>query len=141
LIVVDAKGQILLELTFSHTAEGWQQAQQAMAPWAGLPVAIETSAGPAVDQLLQRNFVVYPIVPKAAARYRERKRPSGSKDDRHDAWSLAEAGPLSCWTFITLARTSRLLAARCMARGTRRSGLSRGCTVCVTDKSAEYSQS
>lgn len=91
LVVVDAKGQIVLELTFSHTAEGWQQAQQAMTPWADLPVAIETSAGPAVDQLLQRGFVVYPVMPKAAARYRERKRPSGSKDDRHDAWSLAEA--------------------------------------------------
>ena len=29
LVVVDAKGQIALELTFSHTAEGWQQAQAA----------------------------------------------------------------------------------------------------------------
>jgi len=91
LIVVDAKGQIALELTFSHTAEGWQQAQQALAGWTDLPVAIETSCGPAVDQLLQRGFVVYPVMPKAAVRYRERKRPTGSKHDRHDAWSLADA--------------------------------------------------
>jgi len=91
LVVVDAKGQIALELTFPHTAEGWQQAQEALAAWPGLPVAIETSAGPAVDQLLQRGYAVYPVMPQAAARYRERKRPSGSKDDRHDAWSLAEA--------------------------------------------------
>ena len=91
LVVVDAQGQVALELTFTHNAEGWQQAQQALAAWPGLPVAIETSAGPAVDQLLQRGFVVYPIMPKAAARYRERKRPTGSKDDRHDAWSLADA--------------------------------------------------
>lgn len=91
LVVVDAKGQIVLELTFSHTAEGWQQAQQAVAGWPDLPVAIETNCGPAVDQLLQRGFVVYPVMPKAAARYRERKRPSGCKDDRHDGWSLADA--------------------------------------------------
>jgi hypothetical protein len=56
-----------------------------------LPVALETSAGPAVDQLLQRDFTVYPVMPKAAARYRERKRPTGPKDDFHDAWSLADA--------------------------------------------------
>ena len=91
LVVVDAPGQVALELTFAHNAEGWQQAQQALAPWPGLPVAIETSAGPAVDQLLQRGFAVYPVMPKSAARYRERKRPTGSKDDRHDAWSLADA--------------------------------------------------
>src|SRR5438477_11482682 len=91
LVVVDAQGQVALELTFAHDAEGWQQAQQALAPWPGLPVAVETSAGPAVDQLLQRGFAVYPVMPKAAASYRERKRPTGSKDDRHDAWSLAEA--------------------------------------------------
>lgn len=91
LVVVDVQGQTTLQLTFSHNAPGWQQAQQALAQWPDLPVAIETSAGSAVDQLLQRGFTVYPVMPKAAARYRERKRPTGSKDDRHDAWSLAEA--------------------------------------------------
>jgi len=90
-VVVDARGQIALELTFPHTAEGWQQLAQALAPWPGLPVAVETNCGPAVDQLLQRGFTVYPVMPKAAARYRERQRPSGSKDDRHDAGSLADA--------------------------------------------------
>ena len=91
LVVVDAGGQSVLELTFEHSAEGWQQAEQALTQWPGLPVAVETSAGPAVDQLLQRGFTVYPVMPKAAARYRERKRPTGSKDDLHDAWSLADA--------------------------------------------------
>jgi transposase len=55
------------------------------------PVAIETSSGPAVDQLLQRDHPVYPLNPKAAQRYRERKCPSGNKTDRHDAWSMADA--------------------------------------------------
>ena len=53
LVVVDAQGQIPLELTFSHSAEGWQQAQEALAAWPGLPVAIETSAGPARLSLLK----------------------------------------------------------------------------------------
>jgi len=32
LVVVDARGQVALELTFAHNAEGWQQAQRALAP-------------------------------------------------------------------------------------------------------------
>lgn len=91
LVVVDAQGQAVLELTFAHSADGWQQAEQALKDFPEVPVAVETSVGPAVDQLVQRGFVVYPVMPKAAARYRERKRPTGSKDDRHDAWSLADA--------------------------------------------------
>ena len=92
LVVVDTGGQVVLKLTFEHNAQGWQQAQQALAQWPGLPLALETSAGPAVDQLLQRDFTVYPVMPKAAARYRERKRPTGSKDDFHDAclWTANE---------------------------------------------------
>ena len=34
---------------------------------------------------------VYPVNPKAAQRYRERKVPSGDKADRPDAWTLADA--------------------------------------------------
>src|SRR6185436_6085297 len=52
---------------------------------------LETSSGPAVDQLLQRGWQLYPINPKAAQRYRERKAPSGTKSDRHDTWSMADA--------------------------------------------------
>jgi transposase len=37
------------------------------------------------------GFAVYPINPKAAKRYRERKAPSGAKTDALDAWSLADA--------------------------------------------------
>ena len=60
-------------------------------PYPGAPVALETSSGPAVDQLLQRGWTLYPVNPKAAERYRERKAPSGTKTDRHDAWTLADA--------------------------------------------------
>jgi len=90
-IVVDAHGQIVLEQTFAHSLEGWQQFEAALKPWPQLPVAIETSSGPVVDQLLQRDFLIYPVMPRAAARYRERKCPTGTKTDHHDAWSLADA--------------------------------------------------
>lgn len=90
-IVVNAQGQIVLEQTFAHSLEGWQQFEQALKPWPELPVAIETSSGPVVDQLLQRDCLIYPVMPRAAARYRERKCPTGTKTDHHDAWSLADA--------------------------------------------------
>jgi transposase len=89
--VVDRSGAIVAEFRFTHNAPGWAEFEQKMKPYAGCPIAIETSSGPAVDQLLQRGWNVYPVNPKAAERYRERKSPSGNKADRPDAWSLADA--------------------------------------------------
>ena len=89
--VVDRLGHIVLEFRFDHTAAGWADFVQHMQPFSGAPLALETSSGPAVDQLLQRGWTLYPVNPKAAQRYRERKAPSGTKTDRHDAWSLADA--------------------------------------------------
>ena len=90
-IIVDHTGVIAAEFRFAHTAAGWVEFTEKMKPFAGAPLALETSSGPAVDQLLQRGWTLYPVNPKAAQRYRERKAPSGTKTDRHDAWSLADA--------------------------------------------------
>jgi transposase len=91
IVVVDRRGVIAAEFRFAHTAAGWAEFDQKIKPYAGAPIALETSSGPAVDQLLQRGWSVYPVNPKAAERYRERKVPSGDKADRPDAWSLADA--------------------------------------------------
>lgn len=91
LIVVDRNGTILAEFRFNHTAEGWSRFDQLMQPFGQCPISIETSCGMVVDQLLQRQYPVYPVNPKAAKRYRERKLPGGTKTDRHDAWALADA--------------------------------------------------
>jgi transposase len=89
--VLDRLGAIVAEFRFAHTAEGWAEFTAKMQPYAGCPLALETSSGPAVDQLLQRGWTLYPVNPKAAERYRERKAPSGTKTDSHDVWSLADA--------------------------------------------------
>jgi transposase len=91
IVVVDRLGAIVAEFRFAHNADGWAEFQEKMKHYTGCPIALETSSGPAVDQLLQRGWKVYPINPKAAERYRERKVPSGDKADRSDAWSLADA--------------------------------------------------
>jgi transposase len=54
-------------------------------------VAIESSSGSAVDQLVRRQVTVYPVNPKSAKRYRERHRPSGNKTDEIDGLTLAQA--------------------------------------------------
>jgi transposase len=90
-VVVDPSGSIAAEFRFEHSAEGWAAFRHKIQPYAALGVAVETSSGAAVEELLGADCTVFPVQPKAAARYRERKAPSGVKDDRLDAWALADA--------------------------------------------------
>jgi transposase len=90
-VVVDSHGAVLEQFRMDESAEGWQELQQRLVTYPGIPVAIETRSGAAVERLLEAGFAVYPINPKAAKRYRERKAPSGAKTDALDAWSLADA--------------------------------------------------
>jgi transposase len=90
-VIVDRLGQSVAEFRIAHTLEGWQQFRDQVKAYPGLAIAIETSQGAAVDQLLQTDCQVYPVNPLSAKSYRERKAPSGNKTDQLDAWSLAEA--------------------------------------------------
>jgi transposase len=90
-VIVDAQGQIVADFEFAHTLEGWKSFVEKTAAWPNLGVAIETSQGAAVDQLLQLGYTVYPVHPVAAQSYRERKAPSGTKTDRLDGWGLGDA--------------------------------------------------
>ena len=88
-VIVDAAGQIVAEFGFEHTEAGWQRWRQQAAGFAPLAVAIETSQGTVVDQLLQTpDGTIYPLNPKAARAYRERKAPSGTKSDRLEHFSI-----------------------------------------------------
>ena len=90
-VAVDPQGKIMLCLRFADDAEGWAQFRQKIAPFARLGVAIETNCGPAVERLLDLGLAVYPMNPKSAERYRDRKAPAGAKSDELDAWSFADA--------------------------------------------------
>jgi transposase len=89
--VVDRAGTIVLELCFEDSAQGWAQFRQRLTSLGKVGVAIETSRGAAVERLLDMGHSVFPMNPKAAERYRDRKAPSGVKDDALDAWSFADA--------------------------------------------------
>jgi transposase len=91
IVIVDTAGTRLESLRFDHTAAAWKAIVERLRALGPLAVAIETTHGMAVQQLLEAGLAVYPVVPKAAARYRGRKAPAGVKDDQLDAWSLADA--------------------------------------------------
>jgi len=90
-IVVDPRGKVVEDFEIAHSALGWKKFRERMAPYGAIPFAIETSQGAAVEQLLEAGMKVYPINSKSAKSYRERKAPSGVKDDWLDAWSFADA--------------------------------------------------
>jgi transposase len=89
-VVVDRIGRLVLNRPLPETAEGWAAFRAAAEPLKPLAVAVETNNGPAVERLLEMGVSVYPMNPKAAERLRDRKAPSGVKDDELDAWSFAD---------------------------------------------------
>jgi transposase len=90
-VIVDRAGEIVADFEFEHSLEGWKGFGEKTAAWPNLAVAIETNQGAVVDQLLQRDYTVYPVNPVAAESYRKRKAPSGNKTDHVDGWGLADA--------------------------------------------------
>ena len=54
-------------------------------------VAIEVPRGAMVEGLVERGFQVFAINPKQLARFRDRHTMSGAKDDRRDAFVLADS--------------------------------------------------
>lgn len=89
--LLDGQGRIVEQFGFEHSGPGWAQFRERIGAYPDLGMAIETSAGTVVEQLLQSGVSVYPVHPKAAKAYRQRQAPSGTKDDELDAWSLADA--------------------------------------------------
>jgi transposase len=90
-VIVDREAHIVAEFQFEHSLEGWNTWRERVRDYPALAVAIETNQGAAVEQLLQSGVTLYPINPRSAKAYRQRKVPTNNKTDRLDAWSLAEA--------------------------------------------------
>jgi transposase len=94
--LLDAAGQRLGERSVEHTGPGlstlvdWLLTVSRAEP-AGIAVAIEVPRGAVVETLLERGFPVFAINPKQLDRFRDRHTVAGAKDDRRDAWVLADA--------------------------------------------------
>jgi len=94
LLVMDAKGSTLLEFTIPHGAQALDDLAQQIATLetdaSQVHVGIELHDGALLAWLLDHGYTVYGINPKSAQRARDRYRPSGAKDDRKDAFILAD---------------------------------------------------
>ena len=91
IIVVDQTGKVIEDFQIEHSASGWKKFAQKLQAYGSIPFAIETNQGAVVERLLEAGMIVYPLNPKSAQAYRQRKAPSGVKDDQLDAWSFADA--------------------------------------------------
>jgi transposase len=92
--LLDAHGAIVGEREFPHSGSGLAELGDWLLSTAGaasvVAVAIEVPHGPVVDALIDRGFVVHAINPKILDRLRDRFSVAGAKDDRRDAYVLAD---------------------------------------------------
>jgi len=88
--ILDGQGQRVEGFRFEHSGPGWKALRERIQGYPALGMAMETSSGAVVDQLLASGVTIFAVHPKAAKSYRQRQAPSGVKDDDLDAWSLAD---------------------------------------------------
>jgi len=88
--VVDARGREILRLTVEHSGAGLRQLRDTLARHRVEEVAIERPDGPMVDTLLDAEITVVVISPNQLKNLRSRYGSAGNKDDRFDAFVLAD---------------------------------------------------
>ena len=93
--VLDHERRIVAERSFAHAGDavaGFAQWLRELADDPGrVAIAIEIPRGAVVETLVERGFQVYAINPKQLDRFRDRYSMSGAKDDRRDAFVLADS--------------------------------------------------
>ncbi len=88
--VVDASGQVVERFTVVHTAAGLRDLVRRLAKTGANEVAIERPDGPVVEALLEAGLTVVVISPNQLKHLRSRYGSAGNKDDRFDAFVLAD---------------------------------------------------
>src|SRR5439155_18625183 len=88
--VVDNDGDAVQRITVAHTAAGLRRMTDLLARHGVDAVAIERPDGPVVDALLAAGLSVYVIPPSQVRNLRDRYGSAGNKDDRFDAFVLAD---------------------------------------------------
>lgn len=111
LCVVAPDGTQVLQTRVSHDVAGLHQLDQHLTRFAArLPVAIERTEGLLVEHLQAAGHAVFPVSPRIAARARERYKVASVKDDRFDAFVLADTLRYEHHHWRALAVPSPLLA-------------------------------
>ena len=91
LCVVDHAGKRLTQLRVTHDVAGLVNLRRELARFGDrMPIAIERAEGLLVEHLQAHGHVLFPVSPRIAARARERYKVASVKDDRFDAFVLAD---------------------------------------------------
>jgi transposase len=88
--VVDAAGKAVARFTVEHSAAGLAELARRLRKAGACEVAIERGDGPVVDALLGAGMTVVVITPNQVKNLRSRYGSAGNKDDRFDAFVLAD---------------------------------------------------
>ena len=94
--VLDAEQRIVDRRTIKHSGSGIAELVDLLAKLSentteAVAVAIETPRGAVVETLAERGFAVYSLNPKQMDRFRDRHTVAGAKDDRRDAFVMADS--------------------------------------------------
>jgi transposase len=89
--VTGDQGEVLDRFTVRHDAAGLRQMAARLLRAGAWQVGIERGDGPVVDTLLQAGLTVLVIPPGQVKNLRSRYGSAGNKDDRFDAYVLADA--------------------------------------------------
>ncbi len=94
--VLEPRGSVVEESVVAHTgvavaALADRLAKRAEGEVARVAVGIEVPRGALVETLIERGFRVFALNPKQMVRFRDRHFPSGAKDDRRDAYVIADS--------------------------------------------------
>jgi len=94
--VLDRERRPLEECLVEHSGAALAELADRLTRRAGgdpaqVAVAIEIPRGPVVETLIERGFHVYALNPKQLDRFRDRHTVAGAKDDRRDAFVLADS--------------------------------------------------
>lgn len=93
---LDADGQKLGHRAFSHSGDGladlvsWIRSVTGQKP-GNVAVGIEVPHGPVVEHLMDAGYLLHAVNPKQLDRLRDRFTMAGAKDDRLDAYVLADS--------------------------------------------------
>ena len=88
--VVDAAGEVVTRFAVEHAAAGFRDLVHRLARAGAGEVAIERGDGPVVDALLGAGMTVVVITPGQVKNLRSRYGSASNKDDRFDAYVLAD---------------------------------------------------
>jgi transposase len=90
LCIVDTDGGVMLRCNTAHDAAGIRRLVERCVRHGVTRVAIERPDGPVVDALLAADIEVVVITPRQVKHLRARYSAAGNKDDRFDAYVLAD---------------------------------------------------